>query len=645
MAISNWKISTKIVGATILLALLALAMGGVGIWQAREINLRAAELRNNWLPSVARIGELNTKVRAVRARQVRYALHVDTKSDQLARSRDALSAAIAEADAAYAAYKPLISAGTLDERLMADFAVAWEKAKAMNTRAMAIEAQDPRQTVQILDSDATEMFNALERVLTEDLRFNEQSGTSEANAGAAAYEAAFRFLAIAMVVAVVLSVGVAIVLISSVVAPLGRSTATIGKLVTGDTDVTIEGAARGDELGALARALEVFKSSILEKRRLERETESNRQAAEDERARAEAERTEKARQQALVVNGLANGLAALAQRDLTHTLSGFPEDYVKLEQDFNAAMTALREAMIIVSGNSEAILSSSAEVSSAADDLSKRTEQQAASLEQTAASLDEITATGKKAAEGANHAREVVAIASRDAETTGAVVRKTVDAMGNIEKSAQQINQIIGVIDEIAFQTNLLALNAGVEAARAGEAGRGFAVVASEVRALAQRSADAAKEIKSLISTSTSQVAEGVELVAQTGKALERILAQVNDINKVVVDIAAGAQEQATGLSQVNVAINQMDQATQQNAAMVEESTAASHALASEAKQLSTLISGFRIGTESRQPAVSISGRVSKTRSPAARPTLKTMASAKSKPDTDPDADGAWSEF
>jgi len=193
----------------------------------------------------------------------------------------------------------------------------------------------------------------------------------------------------------------------------------------------------------------------------------------------------------------------------------------------------------------------------------------------------------------------VVTVAQTDAARTGEVVRKTVDAMDSIEKSAQQITQIIGVIDEIAFQTNLLALNAGVEAARAGEAGRGFAVVASEVRALAQRSADAAKEIKGLISTSSSQVAEGVTLVAETGKALERILAQVNDISRVVVDIAAGAQEQATGLAQVNSAINEMDQATQQNASMVEQSTAASHSLSQEAGQLSALVAQFRIGGQS----------------------------------------------
>ncbi len=243
------------------------------------------------------------------------------------------------------------------------------------------------------------------------------------------------------------------------------------------------------------------------------------------------------------------------------------------------------------------------EISTASNDLSRRTEQQASSLEETAAALDEITATVKKAAEGATHARKVVAGTKVDAEKSGEVVRKAVEAMGGIEKSSQQISQIIGVIDEIAFQTNLLALNAGVEAARAGDAGRGFAVVASEVRALAQRSAEAAKEIKGLISTSTTQVGQGVQLVAETGKSLERIMAKVAEINTVVSEIAAGAQEQATGLQQVNTAVNEMDKVTQQNAAMAEEATAAGRSLAQEAEQLTGLVGQFQLGNVGRVPA------------------------------------------
>jgi methyl-accepting chemotaxis protein len=224
----------------------------------------------------------------------------------------------------------------------------------------------------------------------------------------------------------------------------------------------------------------------------------------------------------------------------------------------------------------------------ASEDLSQRTVQQAASLEETAAALDEITATIRKTAEGANEARQLVAAAKTDAARSGEVVKETVAAMIGIEGSSRQISNIIGVIDEIAFQTNLLALNAGVEAARAGDAGRGFAVVATEVRTLAQRSATAAKEIKALISASSAQVATGVTLVGETGKALNRTLAQVEKINNLIVDIAASAREQATGLQQVNITMSQMDQVTQQNAAMVEQATASSNSLAMEAEALAT---------------------------------------------------------
>ena len=318
----------------------------------------------------------------------------------------------------------------------------------------------------------------------------------------------------------------------------------------------------------------------------------------EQRRKAEEAGQEAIKQErALVADSIGVALATLAGKDLTYRLSSqMPEAYRKLQADFNGAIEQLEDVMKSVTGSTSAINSGTREISSAADDLSQRTEQQAASLEETAAALHEITATVEKSAEGANHARQVVAAADEDAKKSAVVVRQAVEAMDAIAKSAQQISQIIGVIDEIAFQTNLLALNAGVEAARAGDAGRGFAVVASEVRALAQRSAEAAKEIKGLISASTTQVDNGVKLVAETGKSLERIVTQVAEINSVIGEIASGAKEQATALAEVNTAIAQMDQVTQQNATMVEELTAASHSLSQETEQLSGLIGQFRVG-------------------------------------------------
>jgi len=268
----------------------------------------------------------------------------------------------------------------------------------------------------------------------------------------------------------------------------------------------------------------------------------------------------------------------------------------KLRLDFNAAAETLQDALQVVSTCAAAIHRGSDEIGESVGDLSRRTEQQAGSLEETAAALDELTKTVKKSAEGAAQARDAVISAQADAEKSGQVVQDAVSAMGGIEQSAREIGQIIGVIDEIAFQTNLLALNAGVEAARAGDAGRGFAVVASEVRALAQRSAEAAKEIKTLIATSTHQVTTGVELVGEAGRALSRIAGRVTEMNGVIRDIASSSQEQATALSEVNTTVNQMDQMTQQNAAMVEQTSAASQALAHEGQELARLISRFKVG-------------------------------------------------
>ncbi|MBU1385932.1 MAG: globin-coupled sensor protein [Alphaproteobacteria bacterium] len=316
----------------------------------------------------------------------------------------------------------------------------------------------------------------------------------------------------------------------------------------------------------------------------------------EERDRSEAARAEAEASQSRVVAIVGQALTGLSKGDLASTVEDeFPEEYRQLKSDFNAAVRNLGHAMTAVADNAGSIQSGAGEISEAADDLARRTEQQAASLEETAAALDQITATVKRTASSAGQASQTVQAAKGDAETSGVVVSDAVGAMGAIEKSSQEISQIIGVIDEIAFQTNLLALNAGVEAARAGDAGRGFAVVASEVRALAQRSAEAAKEIKVLISASTAQVASGVNLVGQTGEALQRIVSRVAEIDERVAEIAASAQEQAGALQEVNTAINQMDQVTQQNAAMVEQTTAASHSLRQQAESLSGSVGQFRL--------------------------------------------------
>ena len=369
-------------------------------------------------------------------------------------------------------------------------------------------------------------------------------------------------------------------------------------IAEGKFDTEIEGQTRKDELGGMARAVQVFKDNGLERIRLEREASENRaitRRSEIENEKAQMEAIEQER--TIVASSIGAALNKLAAKDLTYRMpADIPAAYVKLQADFNAAISELQLAMQSVTGSTHAIESGTREIQGASDEMARRTEQQAASLEETAAALNQITAAVRRTAEGTGHARVIVATAKTTAETSGEVVRNAVTAMDGIEKSSQEIGQIIGVIDEIAFQTNLLALNAGVEAARAGEAGRGFAVVAQEVRGLAQRSADAAKEIKTLIANSRRQVEEGVELVGRTGKALEMIASQVAEINGIVTEISTSTTEQATGLQEVSSAVNQMDVIVQQNAAMVEESTAASHNLASEAQVLANLIGRFLTG-------------------------------------------------
>jgi len=380
----------------------------------------------------------------------------------------------------------------------------------------------------------------------------------------------------------------------SVTRPLLALRDVMRALAKGDLTKEIEGVARGDEIGDMAGAVVAFKDAAIARIAREAEIEEQRVAAHEAQRSAEADVIRNERD--LVKRSVGAALAKLSSKDLAFRMTqDVPEAYLQLQQDYNLALAQLDDALAHVRGGVERIAGSAREITGAADDLARRTEKQASSLEETAAAVQELTTITQKSAAGASKAHRIVETTKTEAERGAEVVRRAVDAMGRIEKSSNDISKIIGVIDEIAFQTNLLALNAGVEAARAGEAGKGFAVVASEVRGLAQRSAEAAKEIKILILASGTEVSAGVELVVATGDALSRIATQVGEANGLVSDIARGAAEQSHALLQINGAVGQMDQDTQKNAAMVEETTAASHSLKNDARQLAEAIGAFHV--------------------------------------------------
>jgi methyl-accepting chemotaxis protein len=386
-------------------------------------------------------------------------------------------------------------------------------------------------------------------------------------------------------------------LMKNVVPPIKQLTATMGQLAANRNDIEVPCRVRADELGKMAQAVQVFKENAIKLAASEREAEQSRQTAEQERKAREDERAKAQQRQTAAITAVGSGLEGLSRGDLTIRLKeAFSSEYEKLRTDFNATADSLQKALLTIQSATTEISAGTVQIAHASDDLSVRTSRQAASLEETSASLDMIANTVKTMAFDANEAVKAAATTKKAAESSGVIVEKAIDAMGKIKSSSNEITNIISLIEEIAFQTNLLALNAGVEAARAGDAGRGFAVVASEVRALAQRSAEAAKSISSLISISTSQVESGVALVDKTGVALKEIASKVAEMNTLVRQISESSNEQANGIADINTAVRKMDQIVQQNAAMVVESTAAAHKLNSETSGLSGLMRRFQVG-------------------------------------------------
>src|SRR5262245_38983824 len=408
--------------------------------------------------------------------------------------------------------------------------------------------------------------------------------------------------ALTVIVAIILgglllSLTLGLVFASATVNPLQRLTRAMTELANGSIDITVPERHRRDEIGDMAAALQVFKDHAVALKTAEEQAAEQQRVADETRARNEQERAAAAQQVAAVVDALGNGLDRLARGDLSDRLNGqFAREYKKVQEDFNAAIAQLQETIRAIVSSTHEVSGVAAQISTSTTNLSERTEQQAASLEQTTAAMEQIAATVKENAESARHAKESATGTRAVADRGGEVISEAVQAMGRIAESSHKIADIIGVIDEIARQTNLLALNAAVEAARAGEAGRGFAVVASEVRSLAQRSSQAANDIKDLIMKSSGQVKDGVDLVNRAGDSLQEIVKSIDRVVTIVAEIASASTEQASGIEQVAKALAQMDEVTQHNSSLVEESAATAKTLENESLAMTDRVGFFQLG-------------------------------------------------
>jgi len=574
----NLRIGTKLIISFGAITVILLGVVGFAAMSLSQLAAGTRLIVSDRIPKMNMASEINTAMADFRTAEAEHALASDPA--QVAATAALMSKTRAIVDTDYAKLEPIVhypipraallkTKSTWDAYLKADEGMMALERAGQKDKAIATLIGPMRKSYEAT-SDAADEFVAAELVLAADT----------AKQAEHTFSIAKLLLALASTIALGGTIFLALTLIRLIAKPLTSMTRVMGELAGGNMHVDVPVDVRADEVGELAKAMSGFRDQL--------------RAAEES----------KAAQTELLVSSVGSGLEKLAAGDLTARIDvDLTGPFAKLKSDFNNAMEEMAQTLTTVAQASGGVHTGAGEISQASNDLSRRTEQQAASLEETAAAMDEITTTVREAAQTAARANKVVVQTRQEAEHSGEVVGRAIEAMGGIERASSEISEIISVIDGIAFQTNLLALNAGVEAARAGDAGKGFAVVASEVRALAQRSADAAKDVKSRITASSEQVDVGVGLVSETGAALQRIIASIAEINGLVADIATSAEQQASGLQQVNTAVAEMDGVTQQNAAMVEEATAASRSLAAEADQLATQLGRFQLGNMERAAA------------------------------------------
>jgi len=615
MNLKDLKVSHKVILACLSVLLATMLLGVFALVRLSAVKATADMTALNSMPTtvaLARFQYASTRFRAFQASWIMpiSAAERENHVKTFAKLNDAVLAALKD-------YRVLVNSPK-EEELAGRLEAAWSGYYALKPEYEQIFASKGiGPATDFLEGPSRKAFTVIVKTTDEAITDNSAVAKTYVDDAQSTYDSARLWIISVLVGAGGIAVVIGLWLVRSVSSPLGAMTDAMDELAKGNTGVHIPHADQVDEIGRLAGSMAAFKEQL----------------AAAERAKAE--------QTTVIVESIGMGLSYLAEGDLTHRVTAdLNGAFAKLKTDFNASADRLQETLHGVMNSTHQIANGAGEISKAADDLSRRTEQQAASLEETAAALEEIAASAKMAATNSQEASRTITTTKAVAEEGGQVVEAAVTAMGAISQSSKQVTDIIGVIDEIAFQTNLLALNAGVEAARAGDAGKGFAVVASEVRALAQRSSEAAKQIKSLINASSEHVGEGVKLVGASGSALKRIIEQVVEIDKLARGSAEAGQQQASGIEEVNTAVSQMDQATQQNAAMVEESTAASRNLAHETQQLQELVSFFKVGDAGVQtkPVVKVAAKTLSRPGSRRAAVNGTVASSAA-------ADDGWTEF
>lgn len=594
-------IKTALISALVLITVAVIGFAAVAITNMGALNNSTREITSKWMPKVSLSKDMSIELSAARRGYLNHIVALDEASILAAES--SVSDANAKFEKAVAHYEEFVDGDYGRQRISNVKALFAELTTLGNEMIGLSRVQKNDEASKIQQEKMRPKANEIDKLLGEISLMNTQGAATSQKQSAETFSSTITLTYTVVVLCLGVIAGSMWFAISGIARPIEKITTSMKRLSHGDNTTAIPYAGRADEIGDMAAAVEIFRTNAVANIRLEKESAAARTVSEEERKRnAELERV-RAEEMAQATLCLGEGLRHMASGDLSFQLNDrFASEFETLRADFNTAVTQLSETLGTVADATGAIDHGSREVSGSADNLSKRTEQQAAALEETAAALDQITVNVANSSKRAEEARKVAAQANESAAQSGRVVASAVEAMQKIEASSNQVSNIIGVIDEIAFQTNLLALNAGVEAARAGEAGKGFAVVAQEVRELAQRSAQAAKEIKDLIRNSSVEVQTGVRLVSDTGRALKTIEGYVITVNEHMDAIATSAKEQSVGLAEVNTAVNQMDQVTQQNAAMVEETSAAGATLANESGKLRDLISQFQLSIGKQGP-------------------------------------------